>query len=221
MTRARIAAICAAIAVLGLASTAGADCLCADCDNSSTRPFEITGGNMKPAVEPGACLTVDTTMPPKRGDIVIFLNPKNGKTAISARLIGLPGDVVQMQDGQVILNGAPLPQTPAEPYMQVMQLEGPARSKPRCPKMTASGATCAIPRLTETLPEGGSYDILDLDPRGKSDTTKAVTMPADQVFVLGDNRDNSNDSRLDLLAGGLGLIPASIILGPVVKITNP
>ena len=93
--------------------------------------------------------------------------------------------------------------------------------RPRCPGPMDEGGTCLVPRFTEILPDGTSYDVLDLGPDGVADTSGPFIVPPNHVFVLGDNRDDSVDSRFDQRAGGLGFISAANILGPVVKIEDP
>lgn len=218
MTAARF--LLAAGLAFSFATPASAFCLCLKCASAEWESFQAASGSMKPALEPDACLIVQHGAKSERGDIIAFRHPVKPENTFIFRLTGLPGDTVQMTDGQVILNGAALPQTAVAPYQQLMQPEGATRNTPLCPDPTAAGETCSIPRFTETVPESAAYDILNLKPDGLGDFMTEITVPSGHVFVLGDNRDNALDSRIGLEKGGPGFIPVENILGPVVEFST-
>jgi len=202
------------------AAPASALCFCLKCVTGEFQSFQPVSGSMKPALEPGACVIVYTNASSLRGQIIVFRHPTKPDIPFLFRLIGQPGDTIQITDGQVILNGTPLPQIPATAYEQSMFPE-PTGNFPRCSTPTPAGETCAITRATETLPDGVTYDILDLMSDSPGDFTSEITVPPNHVFVLGDNRDNALDSRFGLAVGGLGFIPIENITGAVVEITPP
>ena len=203
------------------AAPASAFCLCLKCASAEWETFQAASGSMKPTIEPDACLIVQHDAETKRGDIIAFRHPTRPDTTMIFRLIGLPGDTIAITNGQVILNGTALPQTPAPTYTQHMQPEADIGLAPRCLAPADSAEPCLIPRFAETLPDGTSYDNLDLKPDGAGDFMAEIKVPPGQVFVLGDNRDNAMDSRYAREIGGPGLIPIENILGAVVEITNP
>lgn len=127
---------------------------------------------------------------PRRGDIVVF---RNGHSPYVKRAIGLPGDIVAMVDGRLHLNGA------------AVETSEEAGNSPHCPY----GPTCRI--LRETLPGGRSYMVMDIMENGPADNFAPVIVPADHYFMLGDNRDNSIDSRFP----GMGLVSSGALIGPV------
>ena len=150
---------------------------------------------------------------PERGDVVVFKAPAHFEEDWIKRVIGLPGDTVQMKNGQLWLNNV------AVPKVRVADFEVTISPNTRCysGQFTAKRAdgsdVCRYPRFTETLPGGKSYDVLDLNTNPK-DNTDPVIVPAGAVFLMGDNRDNSEDSRYPAdPAGGIGLVPIDNLLG--------
>ncbi len=149
---------------------------------------------------------------PKRGDVVIFKHPVDGTDYIK-RAIALPGDTVAMRGGQLILNGVPVPKK------RIADFVIPVSSNTVCVKgsvreQTADGAfTCRYARFRETLPSGISYDVLDFG-ASLADDYGPKTVPDGRVFVMGDNRDNSLDSRFPAEPnGGVGLVPQDNLVG--------
>ncbi|MEM6372539.1 MAG: signal peptidase I [Pseudomonadota bacterium] len=149
---------------------------------------------------------------PERGDVVVFRHPISGSDFIK-RLIGLPGDTVQVQDGVVILNGEPLPQEPVGTFTEIFERQGPQGLSPRCESgAVGQGAACTKSRFIETFPDGTQHVVLNVTVQG-SDNTPVYQVPEGQYFFMGDNRDNSSDSRLAQLAGGVGFVPYENLIG--------
>ena len=166
---------------------------------------------------PGRIFAAD----PKRGDVVVFKAPPTDNQDWIKRVIGLPGDTVQMRGGQLIMNGQAIPKarvadfvepvTPNSPCEQgEMQLDG------------QGGAVCRVPRFRETLPGGKSYDVLDSSD-SPGDNTDVFTVPAGHVFLMGDNSDNSSDSRFEPFIdsdgnnrGGIRFVPMENLQGKAV-----
>ncbi len=149
---------------------------------------------------------------PERGDVIVFRHPVTGRDYIK-RLIGLPGDSVQVRQGQIILNGTPVPQQADGVFTEVAAPQGPQRLRPRCSNGPVGiGGVCEKERFVETLPNGVSYDVLNIGNQG-SDNTGIYTVPEGHYFFMGDNRDNSADSRLPQSAGGVGYVPYENLIG--------
>jgi signal peptidase I len=156
---------------------------------------------------------------PARGDVVVFRHPGGRNEDLVKRVIGLPGDTVEVRAGAVLLNGRALPRERiadfASPVTPNSPCEGPAvREIPG----DGGETLCLIPRFRETLPDGPSYEVLDQLVNGEGDSFGPVTVPEGHLFVMGDNRDDSLDSRFDAARTrnpGVGLLPADNVLGQV------
>lgn len=149
---------------------------------------------------------------PERGEVVVFRHPVSGRDYIK-RLIGVPGDRVQVKDGVIFLNDAPLPKVADGAFTEVMARQGPQGLIPRCENgPVGQGADCTKSRSIETLPNGTSYAVLNVTTQS-SDNTRVFLVPEGHYFFIGDNRDNSADSRLAQLAGGVGFVPLENIVG--------
>ena len=139
---------------------------------------------------------------PKRGDVVVFKLPRDQKTDYIKRVIGLPGDEIQMKSGVLFIKPAGKPdwfEVPKKP-IGTFTTPGEWTSEP-------------IPVFQETLPEGKTYTVLDSNPRSEYDTTGVYKVPADHYFMMGDNRDNSTDSRVSPIANGVGFVPFENLIG--------
>ncbi len=150
---------------------------------------------------------------PERGDVVVFRHPVNGSDFVK-RLIGLPGDKIQMKNGVLFINDIEVPQVPAGTFEEVMGPQGPMSNRPRCENgSVGDGAICKRSRFTETLPNGKVHDILNIENDGFADNTDVFNVPAGEYFFMGDNRDNSQDSRFSQAVGGVGFVPAENLIG--------
>lgn len=196
-------------------------CFCPKCLIGFYESFQPITGSMKPTIEPGACVVSLKGAAVVPGSIVVFRHPVTPDTVFIKRLIGLPGDTVELRDDRLILNGVEIRQSEAEPYLQQMTLEGPSGSMPYCPTSTAIGGFCKIERRHESLGSQASWDILNAISGGVSDNFGPVVVPDGHFFVLGDHRDNSFDSRFSQEIGGMGFIPLRNLVGRVVEIRNP
>jgi signal peptidase I len=149
---------------------------------------------------------------PERGDVVIFKAPANPSQDWIKRVIGLPGDQIQMINGQLNINGKPIPK------LRVADAVVPVSPNTQCylpmfQKHLPDGRdVCSYPQFRETLPGGKSYTVLDLTTSARDDTPP-VLVPEGSVFVMGDNRDNSLDSRFSVDEGGVGMLPQQNLVG--------
>ncbi|MDX1820966.1 MAG: signal peptidase I [Alphaproteobacteria bacterium] len=149
---------------------------------------------------------------PERGDVVVFRHPVNGQDYIK-RLIGLPGETVQVIGGVLHINGQPVQMQDDGIFEETMTAQGPQRLRPRCENgPVGEGGACLKSRQIETLPGGRSHTVLNIA-RQSSDDTPLYTVPAGHYFFMGDNRDNSTDSRVPQQAGGVGFVPYENLIG--------
>jgi signal peptidase I len=145
---------------------------------------------------------------PKRGDIVI-VTPPGTRTDYIKRVIGLPGDTVQMVNGGLIINGQPVKRVTEAPDMVPVDANSPCGSPhdPALYDFRVQGADgkmyCRVPIVRETLPSGRTYETVELG-RSTEDNFGPVTVPAGHLWLMGDNRDDSADSRVPEWQGGLG-----------------
>ncbi|WP_051112074.1 signal peptidase I [Hyphomicrobium denitrificans] len=133
---------------------------------------------------------------PTRGDVAVFKLPRDNSTDYIKRVIGLPGDEIQMKNGQLFINGQAVPKVPAGTF--TTREEGRERT---------------IPVYEETLPNGVKYKVLDSDPDGPYDNTGVYKVPPGNYFMMGDNRDNSTDSRVQSARYGVGYVPFENFIG--------
>jgi len=150
---------------------------------------------------------------PERGDIIVFRHPTNGQDYIK-RLIGLPGDTIMVQDGKLTINDTPVPQTDGGVFEELKAEQGPERNIPRCANEPIGlGGICEKTRTVETLPNGVSYPVLNIRDNGQGDNRGPFTVPEGEYFFMGDNRDNSVDSRFPQSANGVGYVPYANLIG--------
>jgi signal peptidase I len=130
---------------------------------------------------------------PKRGEIAVFRSPKARGVDYVQRVIGLPGDKIQMKEGVLIINGTPVPRVFDKDYDETDYLGHHVTGK----------------QYTETLSNGVSYHVLKTKDDGNANTTPVYEVPAGSFFMMGDNRDNSEDSRFN----AVGFIPFDRLIG--------
>lgn len=200
-------------------------------------PFNIPSGSMLPTLYIGDYLVVTKwpygysrysfpfgfpTFPgrifehlPKRGDVVVFRHPDENEDLIK-RVIGLPGDTVEVRGGELILNGKPLPRQDLGLYPLPMSANTPCKVVPPATPMVAMVGgrfSCQFPAFRETLPGGPSYTVLDQVEGGPADDFGPVQVPPEHIFLMGDNRDDSLDSRFSEAEGGIGMVPVDHLIG--------
>jgi len=149
---------------------------------------------------------------PERGDVAVFRHPVNGQDFIK-RVVGLPGDTVQMRSGQLFLNGSPVPQVANGSFVETFERQGPIGPLPACVEgRPGNGATCTKEKSIETLPNGVQHSVLNVS-NGRLDNTGVFSVPEGHFFFVGDNRDNSTDSRVPREFGGVGFVPYDHLIG--------
>jgi len=131
---------------------------------------------------------------PDRGDVAVFKLPRDQKTDYIKRVIGLPGDEIQVRRGLLYINGEQVPRERVEDFVS----------------HDARGRESRVAQFRETLPNGVSYNVLELGDNGFGDNTPVFKVPAGHFFMMGDNRDNSTDSRF---LSAVGYVPYENLVG--------
>ena len=132
---------------------------------------------------------------PKRGDVAVFRFPHDTTVDYIKRIIGLPGDTVQMKQGQLYINGVVCPRQPLGKYMA-----------------EENGASTLARLYRETLPNGVTHELLKMTDSGDANNTIEYKVPPGYLFAMGDNRDNSADSRF-MSGNGVGYLPVENLIG--------
>ena len=153
---------------------------------------------------------------PKRGDVAVF-RPPGAKIDFVKRVIGLPGDTIEVRGGMLVLNGRALPRQSIRPVAMPISANSPCKVVPPASQIVTQlddgRSYCLYPAYRETLPGGPSYTVLDQVEHPRADDFPATKVPAGHIFLMGDNRDDSLDSRFSSAEGGIGLVPAENLVG--------
>jgi signal peptidase I len=185
-------------------------------------PYYVPSGSMEPTLQIGdellatkypygysaASLPLFVTLPnsprvlgalPQRGDVVVFRWPGDRSQIWVKRVVGLPGDRIALRNGRLWINGAPVG----------LQADGIGQAE------ADDGSQQPVARFIETLPDNRRHTIFKHPAVGPLDNVAEVVVPPDHLFVMGDNRDNSADSRIAVDWGGVGLLPVGDLVGRV------
>jgi signal peptidase I len=153
---------------------------------------------------------------PERGDVVVFRAPGTDEDFIK-RVIGLPGDTLEVRGGMLVINGRPIPREQEGTFAMPVSANSPCRvvagATPMVRPTNEGGEACLYPVFRETLPDGRSYRVIDQVDNPRADNVAPTVVPAGHLFLMGDNRDDSLDSRFSPQEGGIGFVPVENLIG--------
>ncbi len=153
---------------------------------------------------------------PERGDVVVFRAPGTDEDFVK-RVVGVPGDSIAVQNGMLIINGRPIPRQPQGTFEMPISANSPCRVVGGASQMIVQGddgkPACLYPVYSETLPGGRTYQVIDQVENPRADEVPTTAVPAGHVFLMGDNRDDSLDSRFSVEEGGIGFVPFENLIG--------
>jgi signal peptidase I len=151
---------------------------------------------------------------PERGDVVVF---KVEGVDFIKRVIGLPGDTIEVRGGMLVLNGRAAPRERVTDVAVPISANSPCKVVGDAVPMVVGdgqgGQFCRYATYRETLPGGRNYLVLDQIENPRADDFGPVTVPAGFLFLMGDNRDDSLDSRFGVTEGGIGFVPVENVVG--------
>jgi signal peptidase I len=188
------------------------------------QPFNIPSGSMKPTLLVGDYIFVSKlaygysrysfpfglvpmsgrvfASDPTRGDVIVFKLPRDNSTDYIKRLVGMPGDEIQMKEGVLHINGQAVPKEFAEDVVLT-----------ECGERVQSCRDVRYRRSVETLPNGVKHSTFAITSSGSMNNTPAFKVPPGNYFMMGDNRDNSTDSRVPISGNGVGFVPYENLVG--------
>ena len=153
---------------------------------------------------------------PERGDVVVFRAPGTNEDFVK-RVIGLPGDRIEVRGGMLVINERPIPRQPAGTFAMPVSANSPCRVVGGATPMTSptddGGIACLYPAFRENLPNGHSNLVIDQVDNPRADAVTPTAVPEGHVFLMGDNRDDSLDSRFSIPEGGVGMVPVEHLVG--------
>ena len=151
---------------------------------------------------------------PERGDVVVFKAPPYAKDDYIKRVIGLPGDIIKVTNGTVFLNGTAIERKKVEDYTHLVSPNSHCYADYFETTNKEGERICRYPQFEETLPNGASYKVLDVIQGAEGDNTQTFVVPDGHMFMMGDNRDRSADSRFPAEDGkAIGMVPQDNLVG--------